>query len=117
MIKLRFHHLLCLYYFKGYGYDEAFVKNMKEIKERINDEKIMVISSFDDLCFSCPNKGKSCRWEEKVLKYDKNIQNLTNINEGDILTYKEILAKLDKVIKSGNRMHACDDCKWSTYCK
>ena len=35
MIKLRYHHLLCINYFKGYGYDEDFINNMKKIKAKI----------------------------------------------------------------------------------
>ena len=118
MIKLRYHHLLCLQYFKGYGYDELFIENMMDIKNRIDDEEIIITNSFDDLCSVCPNKiDNKCKWEEKVNRYDNNIKNIIKLDTGIQYKYGLIKEKLDCVIKSDCRMHACDDCKWSKYCK
>ena len=118
MITLRYHHLLCIHYFKGYGYDEAFVNNMKNIKQRLYDENIIITSSFDDLCKCCPNKiNDKCKWEEKVNRYDNNIKKLTNLSEEQKYNYTEIEKVLYNIINSPNRSHACDDCEWSEFCK
>ena len=118
MIKLRYHHLLCIYYFKGYGYDEAFVENMKDIKSRLYDENIMITSSFDDLCKCCPNKlNDKCKWEEKLNRYDNNIKAILKLDENTTYKYKDINTLLNPVISDNHRCHVCDDCEWSEYCK
>jgi len=118
MIRLRYHHLLCIYYFKGYGYDEAFVENMKNVKSRLDDEDIIITSSFDDLCKCCPNMiNDKCRWEEKVNRYDNNLKSLISLDSDKLYKYKDIEERLNPIIKDKNRCHICDDCEWNKYCK
>ena len=118
MIKLRYHHLLCINYFKGYGYDEDFINNMKKIKAKIDEEEIFITDGFDDLCSHCSNKiNDKCKWEEKVKRYDNNLKRIINLEVGTICKYGLIKEKIAPVIKSDMRMHVCDDCEWSKYCK
>ncbi len=116
MINLRYHHLLCLYYFKGFGYDEKFINNMGKIKAKYQNEEINLVTSFDDLCKSCPNKVDGlCRWEDKVIRYDNNMKNI--IEKGNNILYSDIEDKIKEIINDKNRLHICDDCKWNEYCK
>ena len=55
-VILRAHHLLCLRGFVGMGYNEEFVQNMTQIKERLESgEGVIIVDTCDDICGSCPN--------------------------------------------------------------
>ena len=54
MLNLRGHHLICLNFFKGEGYDEVFIKNLEKILSKMEKENIKVVEDFDDVCKSCP---------------------------------------------------------------
>ncbi len=62
VIKLRGHHLVCLHFFKGEGYNPEYIENLREILRRAEaGEEIEVSSGVDDVCRMCPNlKGEIC---------------------------------------------------------
>ena len=73
IIHLRPHHVICIYFFRGYGYNEEFVKNMKDIIFTIENNRLEKIIQFkcncDDLCLKCPRKkNKYCIEENRILK-------------------------------------------------
>ena len=54
-IKLRGHHLICLPFFTGDGYNPEFIRNLKEILIRAQSgEEVEVCSGVDDVCTMCP---------------------------------------------------------------
>ena len=58
--KIRAHHGLCLYYFKGKGYSEEFVRNMTKIKKELEKNPLVLITDrADDVCTACPNRTGS----------------------------------------------------------
>lgn len=46
-IKLRAHHLLCMRFFEGRGYSEAFVQNMAQV---LKAERCVITDGADDIC-------------------------------------------------------------------
>jgi len=54
MVILRGHHLICINFFSGKGYDEVFVDNLKGIMKGIDTEVIRITEGPDDVCKSCP---------------------------------------------------------------
>ena len=62
MLKLRPHHINCIYFYRGLGYSNEFVKNMDKIVNELksnDDIKIKFVKSCDDICECCPNKLQS----------------------------------------------------------
>jgi hypothetical protein len=121
MLNLRGHHLICLNFFKGEGYDELFVKNLEEILSKIEKEYIKVIEGFDDVCKSCPYlKDGKCQYEEgaeeKIREQDKVALDLLNIKEGKIITWEEIKNKLSEVFSQWYEKY-CYTCDWLRTCE
>ncbi len=96
-MRIRPHHLLCMPRFEGKGYSEEFCKNMADIITKIkNGEEYEIVYGADSVCKSCPNlvNGK-CKDEEKVNRYDKNVQ----------------------IGKENDISKICFDCQWYNICK
>lgn len=136
---LRAHHILCMQGFRGKGYDDKFVYNMKNIIDYIQkdkDLKIKIISSADYICISCPNnKGQDstrmfeigkiydnrgyCEKEDYILRLDKLVLEVLNIVPNNEYTYNELLEKIDKNLTEEKFEHICGSCEWYSlgYCK
>ncbi|MCM1115015.1 MAG: DUF1284 domain-containing protein [Clostridium sp.] len=100
MIKIRYHHLMCIPRYKGEGYSKAFCNNLQKIKRELKSNNYTLVDSCDDVCKCCPNnKNGSCRDEEKVSKYDALVKEKLEKNEP--LSPEEI----------------CSDCSWFYLCK
>ena len=120
MIRLRAHHGMCLYYFKGKGYSDTFVENMCRYKELLeNDDPVIELTAAtDDLCPVCPhNHGELCDTAAKVLNYDKDVLELCGLYEGEKLSYRDFSTMIkSKIIEPGKRPKICGNCQWSDLC-
>ena len=71
VIKLRGHHLVCLHFFKGEGYNLEYVENLAYILKRAEaGDGIEVAAGADDVCNTCPSlkEGMSLRSTEGLLR-------------------------------------------------
>ncbi len=100
MIKLRYHHLMCITRYKGNGYNEEFCKNLNKIKKEFENSNYILVEGCDDICLSCPNNidGK-CSDNEKVRRYDHMVK-------AALEDKREPLPK-----------DICSDCSWFYICK
>ena len=99
MIRIRYHHLMCIPRFRGEGYSAAFCRNMAEIQERIKHEHYELVDTADDICRYCPNLTDGiCADEEKVNRYDGAVRKA--LDAGIDFTPHII----------------CPDCKWFSIC-
>lgn len=115
-MRLRPHHLLCTQSYSGKGYDEAFVKNMNQIVERLRSEDctpVDIVFSTDDLCAHCPNMlGKDrCIDNEKVKAYDEGVIRHFHIEEKSYI-YQDIIRKIRKEMTPGILKSICGNCCW-----
>lgn len=105
MIKLRYHHGLCLLNFVGKGYDEKFVDNLQKIKNRI--DFIQWVSECDDICQECPHKLDShCEFDNPDVLDQRVKKYFMNPSHSDLIylnqyKYKEI----------------CEGCEWYDFCE
>ncbi|HDL15578.1 MAG TPA: DUF1284 domain-containing protein [Euryarchaeota archaeon] len=53
MLKLRGHHLLCLNFFKGEGYNRNFVDNLRKVLDKAKREEFYIAIGSDDICIAC----------------------------------------------------------------
>jgi len=118
--KIRAHHGLCMFYFKGKGYSSEFVKNMTDFKNILdNNPHILITGKADAICFKCPNNiNNRCTTEEKVSYYDSQVLLRCNLSDGDILPYQELRNLiLHNIILPGKREEICGDCSWTMLCR
>lgn len=119
IVKLRGHHLFCMSLFKGYGYDERFAKNMRDIIDCLSAEKeskFKIVIGSDNICRSCPNLNEDnyCSFgETDVKERDKNANIALEIEPEKIYTFSDIKEKL-KAITNMQFESICNNCTWKT---
>lgn len=66
-LNLRGHHLICLHFFDGEGCDSNFVVNLKNIVQRVENEKVKICDGADSVCEKCPYlKDYKCLYDNKA---------------------------------------------------
>lgn len=118
--KIRAHHGLCLYYFKGKGYSEEFVENMTDIKKNLaKNPPVLITDRADAVCTACPNhKDGLCATEDKVTEYDRQVLSRCNISPGDIMPFSEFEQLVQQnILISGKRKEVCGKCQWDALCR
>lgn len=135
MIRLRPHHLLCIRGFRGKGYSEAFVRNMREVIGRLNEDAgqtVEMVSGADDICRCCPHLTDEgiCDQNEKVSAYDRRtseVFDLYAIQAGDArgsdknkygrCGYAELQGKIDVLFDPDRLEAVCGGCRWAGLCR
>lgn len=103
MNELRGHHLFCLLFIEGHGYDEGFIENLKKIVKDWQETPVKIIQGPDDVCKKCPGlKNNQCVYHgnETVKEDDERALNLLGIRTGDIVEKKSLKEKISRVIKT-----------------
>lgn len=57
-LKIRGHHLLCVFGFRGLGYSPQFVENMTALVRSFFAEEpaeVEIVAGCDDICRACPH--------------------------------------------------------------
>lgn len=96
MIKLRGHHLLCLQFFEGRGYDKKFIENLKNILKRLNrGEKIKIVKGKDDICSACSysSNNERCRLYKRIEEKDKIVLRIFNLNAGEEISWDKVIQR------------------------
>lgn len=116
LIRLRPHHLLCTQGYSGKGYDNAFVRNMNDVVERLRKKepvKIQLVFSTDDLCGSCPHmKGINvCDTNEKVRRFDRKVVEYFGLEEREYV-YQDLVKRIDRKMTPEMLADICHGCEW-----
>lgn len=100
MVKIRYHHLMCIPRYEGKGYSDAFCRNLEKVKAEIEKGDYILTDKCDEICKACPNKVLgTCITQKKVKRYD---------------------ALVKAALEQGREPHPsdiCTDCKWYDICK
>ena len=121
MYKIRGHTLLCLQGFRGKGYSDAFVSNMKNIHETLFSNpqtEVDVVIGPDDICFACPSlKGSACTLngpgtEGEMVGKDNNVIELIGLYPKRRYRWGEILNRISQRLSSDIIKDLCSGCQW-----
>jgi hypothetical protein len=121
-IKLRGHHLLCLHFFTGEGYNLEFIWNLKEILIRAQSgEEIEVCSGVDDVCSVCPFlKERRCHYdkyaENEIQKMDRDAIKLLRIETGMKVMWFDIQERAKGILRTWKEDY-CKSCNWRKVCE
>jgi hypothetical protein len=121
MPLLRGHHLICLHFFHGEGYDEAFVDNLRKVMSRVEEEEISVIADADDVCSSCLwLQENRCTFDDsadqEVKEMDGKALELLEISSGDTVRWRGIQEKLPSIFSRWFSLY-CAGCYWRGACE
>lgn len=120
MIRLRPHHGMCLYFFKGKGYSGNFVRNMTEYKELLEKEDplITLTQGVDDICAKCPNNRSGvCTSIDKVNSYDAQVLKICGLKSETTMRYKNFSREVyETILITGKREKLCGNCRWNDLC-
>lgn len=118
-LRLRPHHGLCVRFFEGKGYSDAFTVHMAEVIKKLeNNPRVCLEMREDEICSCCPEFGeKGCASLEKVAAYDAAVLRLCGLTEGDCVLFSELEERIGEQIISSHRLgEVCADCEWSGIC-
>lgn len=120
-LRLRPHHALCLQYFIGVGYDDAFSRAMARVKRALDarpDRLVALVTHEDAICEACPERGGACSSCGKAARYDRETLARLNLCEGAMLPWRALRARAGALlIERGCRAEICGDCRWSDLCQ
>ena len=117
MLLLRPHHINCMFFYRGLGYSNTFIKGMNSILSLIKNNpntRIKLIVNCDNLCDNCPNMqaNKSCMSKENVAKLDYNALNVYNLKENQDYIFSDIINNIYKNFDSNKFHRICSSCNW-----
>ncbi len=120
MPLLRGHHLICLHFFHGEGYNQGFVKNLQEVLRKA-EEEIKVTDGADDICKTCPYlKDDRCEYDEgadeEVREMDEMALSLLQVKRDSIFKWDEIKKKIPEIFSLWYANY-CYDCDWNYACE
>lgn len=122
MIKLRGHHLICLHFFHGEGYNPKFVENLRLIiKSAEAGEKIKICTGGDDVCRICPYmKDNMCFYnknaEPEIIEMDRKAIKLLGFRIKEQVKWIDIKEKIPEIFKEWWREY-CKKCDWRWSCE
>ncbi|MDH4028302.1 MAG: DUF1284 domain-containing protein [Nitrospirota bacterium] len=121
MPLLRGHHLVCLHFFKGQGYDEAFIKNLEKTLHAAENEDVTVSQGADDVCAACPDlKDGRCghpdNAEEDILEMDANALSLLSLSVSDSISWNKLLEYIPGIFPEWYSL-CCIECEWKEACE
>jgi len=121
MVRLRGHHLICLHFFNGEGYDDIFIENLREVVGRTETEDISVCEAADEICEKCPyGKDAKCLYDEgadeEIRVMDKAALGLLGIDKNERITWQKIKGKIPGIFLSWYRDY-CHECDWKHVCE
>lgn len=121
MLKLRGHHLICLHFFSGEGYDEVFVRNLRDILQKAESEEIEVCDGADDVCVRCPYlKDYKCQYDEHadedVRMMDAKALSLLTIDLNTKVRWQDIGEKIPAIFHRWHERY-CNECDWNNVCE
>lgn len=115
-LKIRPHHINCIFFYQGLGYDEKFTKHMNNIifTLRTNpNTKIMLVANCDYICSNCPNKMDDiCKSEYHINILDKNTIDIYALKINSFYSFNEIIEKIYKVYNEDKFNMICSTCEW-----
>ncbi|MBI5740527.1 MAG: DUF1284 domain-containing protein [Nitrospirae bacterium] len=121
MIRLRGHHLICLHFFNGEGYDAAFAANLEDVLKRAGSEYIEVCEGADMVCEKCPClKDRKCEYDahadKAIREMDREAMALLEVKNGSKVSWGEIKEKVPALFPRWSGEY-CAECDWKKTCE
>ena len=120
MVRLRAHHLICLHFYRGEGYDRDFIENLETVLKDASVNGVLLVEGCDDVCRACPSQKEGvCTaepgGEEKIQRLDRLAKDLLKPVD-QALNWSEIKRQIPNILKDW-KTGACESCEWKVVCE
>ena len=117
MLHIRPHHINCIFFFKGLGYDFKFTSNMSTIISELQRNPktiIKLVTECDSLCSHCPNKceNNKCVYDNKVKSLDYNTLKTYGLTNYQEYPFDEIIDNIYRNYDYNKFEAICRNCEW-----
>lgn len=120
MLEIRPHHILCIFGWRGRGYDEQFTGNFNKIVDslwQVKESELKLVAGADDVCRACPNYNfDQCRLETDTQlsadAIDRRVLKRVDLKTGEIYRVKDLLSRVALDIRPAELISICDGCMW-----
>jgi len=121
MPLLRGHHLICLHFFDGEGYYDAFIKNLEDKLRRAEEEDVDISSGVDDVCAACFHlKQGRCEQsetaDEDIREMDAKALTILGLSISDKVSWKALQDRIPRIFPEWYSLY-CTDCDWRKACE
>ena len=121
MRGLRGHHLICLHFYGGEGYDRDYIDNLERTLEEIRREGVVVLEGPDDVCRPCPHRrGDQCTFsstaDREVREMDGKALQLLGLRPGGRVEWGDLRESVAAVFPRWFERH-CALCSWRGACE
>ena len=121
MARLRGHHLVCLHFYDGEGYDEPFIRNLEKVLAEVRREGAQVVEGADDVCSLCLHRSEdhctySAAADREIREMDRKALALLTLAPGDRADWK---GTEETVVANFREWYAahCFACSWRPVCE
>jgi uncharacterized protein len=120
LVKLRAHHLICLHFYRGEGYNPVFVENLTRVLKRVDESGVTLVDGGDDVCVACPSFSDNiCTHqpggEAKIQWLDMFAIKLLDLEKTN-LSWSKIKEQIPAIIGEW-KTTACQSCEWKVVCE
>lgn len=121
MPALRGHHLICLHFFNGEGYDPDFIENLHDVLKKAEYEDVSIPPEADDVCNKCPHlKEERCRYKEEadkeIKEMDEKALDLLKASKDTKVKWQEIRNRIPGIFEAWYKAY-CNACGWKRACE
>ena len=119
-LRIRGHHLLCMYGFRGLGYSQAFIENMRRVVDAFFASEptvVNLVEGGDDICSACPHlqdgeckKGEASH--ERLGSKDSLVLAALGLEARTRRTNAEIRSAISARISPADIRRLCPGCYW-----
>lgn len=119
--KLRGHHLICLHFFNGKGYNREFIENLRNTLKTAAESGVEISFGGDDVCRRCPYlKDEKCLYAEnsddEIMEMDEFALKLLNGAPGAKTKWQVIKQRIPEIFPLWLERY-CKKCCWREACE
>ena len=119
-MKLRAHHLICVFGWRGEGYSEEFTENFNDIITKLGDSApVELVGGVDDLCAACPKRATgdsgvevSCAADPTAI--DGRVLDYIGLEIGHVYSFGHLLEIVRERIAPSTLATICRGCVWES---
>ncbi len=120
-VILRGHHLVCLRFYDGTGYEERFREELRAVVAGASQHGVWVGEGVDDLCIHCPSvrQGRCADTptaDEEVRAMDRVALTLLGLRPGETVWWGELGQRIPGFFPRW-QAEFCDVCAWRGGCE